>query len=78
MCGRKSVDKNQQQLFKMILEEVLAGITEKEFADLIDTFVDLYETKFGSISLEDKEPSTDEPELMHTKEASEYLRKFQL
>jgi len=70
------VDKNQQELFKIILEEVLVGISEKEFASLIDTFVELYENKFGTLSLEDIEP--EEPELMHTKEATEYLKKFSL
>lgn len=76
MFGRNSVDKNQQELFKIILEEVLVGISEKEFASLIDTFVELYENKFGTLSLEDIEP--EEPELMHTKEATEYLKKFSL
>jgi len=72
------VDKKDQQkeLFKLILEEVLVGITEKEFANLIDTFVELYENKFGTLTLEDTEP--EEEELMHTKEATEYLKKFQL
>ena len=70
------MDKNQQELFKIILEEVLVGISEKEFANLIDTFVELYENKFGTLTLEDTEP--EEEELMHTKEATEYLKKFQL
>jgi len=70
------VDKNQQELFKIILEEVLVGISEKEFANLIDTFVELYENKFGTLSLEDTEP--EEQDLLHTKEATEYLKKFQL
>lgn len=70
------MDKNQQQLFKMILEEVLISITEKELADLIDTFVSIYEEKFGVIEIEDTEPV--EHELLHTKEATEYLKKFQL
>jgi hypothetical protein len=70
------VDKNQQELFKIILEEVLVGISEKEFASLIDTFVELYENKFGTLTMEDTEP--EELELMHTKEATEYLKKFQL
>jgi len=72
------VDKNQQELFKIILDEVLIGISEKELASLIDTFVEIYENKFGIKieELEDDEPS--EPELMHTKEATEYLKKFQL
>ena len=72
------MDKKDQQkeLFKLILEEVLVGITEKEFANLIDTFVELYENKFGTLTLEDTEP--EEEELMHTKEATEYLKKFQL
>jgi len=76
ICGRNSVDNNQKQLFKMILEEVLVGITEKEFADLIDTFVELYENKFGALEIEDPEPN--EPEILHTREASEYLKKFKL
>jgi len=70
------VDKNQQELFKIILDEVLVGISEKELASLIDTFVEIYENKFGTLSLEDTEP--EEPELMHTKEATEYLKKFTL
>ena len=72
------MDKNQQELFKIILDEVLAGISEKELASLIDTFVEIYENKFGIKieELEDTEP--EEPELMHTKEATEYLKKFTL
>ena len=70
------MDKNQHELFKIILDEVLAGISEKELASLIDTFVEIYENKFGTLTLEDDEP--DEPDLMHTKEASEYLKKFTL
>jgi hypothetical protein len=58
----------------MLLEEVLIGISEKELAGLIDTFVEIYENKFGMPELVDKEP--DEPELLHTKEASEYLKRF--
>ena len=61
-------------MFKIILEEVLKGISEKEFAEMIDTFVEIYEQKFGILSLEDIEP--DEPELLHTKEATEYLKRF--
>ena len=68
------MDKNQQEMFRIILEEVLRGITEKEFAEMIDTFVELYEQKFGILSLEDIEP--DEPELLHTREATEYLKRF--
>ena len=68
------MDEQQRQLFKMILTEALNGITEKELAALIDTFVELYENKFGTLTLEDVEP--DEPELLHTKEATEYLKKF--
>lgn len=68
------MDKNQQEMFKIILEEVLKGISEKEFAEMIDTFVEIYEQKFGILSLEDIEP--DEPELLHTKEATEYLKRF--
>jgi len=70
------VDKDQQELFKIILEEVLVGITEKEFASLIDTFVELYENKFGTLSLEDIEP--EEQDLLHTHEATDYLKKFRL
>ena len=74
------MDKNQQELFKIILEEVLAGISEKELGDLIDTFVGIYEAKFGAIaSLVDEftvEP--EEQELLHTNEATEYLKKFKL
>ena len=70
------MDKNQQELFKTILEEVLAGISEKEFAEMIDTFVELYEHKFGTLSIEDIEP--EEPEMFHTREATEYLKKFKL
>lgn len=70
--------KNHQELFKIILEEVLTDISEKEFASLIDTFVELYENKFGIKieELEDNEPT--EADLMHTKEATEYLKKFTL
>ena len=62
----------------MILEEVLVGISEKELGNLIDTFVGIYEEKFGIRidELEDTEPV--EHELFHTKEATEYLKKFQL
>jgi len=70
------VDKNQHELFKIILDEVLAGISEKELASLIDTFVEIYENKFGTLTMEDTEP--EEQDLMHTKEATEYLKKFQL
>lgn len=72
------MDKNQQELFKMILEEVLINISEKELGDLIDTFVGIYQEKFGIMlaELEDIEPV--EPELLHTKEATEYLKKFSL
>lgn len=71
------MDKNQQELFKMILEEVLINISEKELGDLIDTFVGIYEEKFGVLAeLVDEEPV--DPELFHTKEATEYLKKFQL
>lgn len=68
------MDKNQQEMFRMILEEVLNDISEKEFAEMIDTFVEIYEQKFGTISLEDVEP--EEIELFHTKEATEYLKRF--
>jgi hypothetical protein len=61
----------------MILTEALAGITEKELAGLIDTFIELYEHKFGKLIIEDPEPNT-EKELMHTNEAIEYLKKFRL
>lgn len=71
------MDKNQHELFKMILSEALAGITEKELAGLIDTFIELYESRFGKIVFEDIEPE-EEPELLHTREANEYLKKFQL
>ena len=70
------MDKNQHELFKIILDEVLVGISEKELASLIDTFVEIYENKFGTLTLEDTEP--EEQDLMHTKEATEYLKKFQL
>lgn len=68
------MDKNQQEMFRMILEEVLNDISEKEFAEMIDTFVEIYEQKFGTISLEDVE--SEEIELFHTKEATEYLKRF--
>lgn len=58
----------------MILSEALANISEKELANLIDTFVELYENKFGKITLEDTEP--EEQDLMHTKDATDYLKKF--
>ena len=70
------MDDNAKQLFKIILDEVLAGISEKELGEMIDTFVGIYEEKFGTITeLVDKD---DEPELLHTKEATEYLKKFSL
>lgn len=69
------MDNNSKQLFKMILDEVLAGIGEKELGDLIDTFVGIYEEKFGAIS-ELVDEGTEEPELMHTNEATEYLKRF--
>lgn len=72
------MDKNQKELFKVILEEVLMGISEKEFAEMIDTFVELYENKFGINVAELEDPEPTEQELMHTKEATEYLKKFQL
>lgn len=59
----------------MILDEVLAGISEKEMAEMIDTFVCIYEEKFGAIS-ELIDEGTEEPELLHTKEATEYLKRF--
>jgi hypothetical protein len=61
-------------MFKIILEEVLNGISEQEFAGMIDTFIELYEAKFGVLTIEDVEP--EEPDLLHTREASEYLKKF--
>ena len=70
------MDNNQKELFRQILLEVLTDISEKEFAELIDTFVELYEAKFGSLTLEDIDPV--EKELMHTKEATAYLKKFRL
>ena len=68
------MDKNQHEMFKIILEEVLNGISEQEFAGMIDTFIELYEAKFGVLTIEDVEP--EEPDLLHTREASEYLKKF--
>lgn len=68
----------QKQLFRMILTEALEGITEKELAGLIDTFIELYEHKFGKITLEIEEDTEVEPELLHTNEATEYLKKFKL
>lgn len=64
----------------MILEEVLAGITEKELGDLIDTFVGIYEEKFGAIAslVDDLPTEPEEQELLHTNEATEYLKKFKL
>ncbi len=58
----------------MILNEALTEISEQELAGLIDTFIELYEHKFGELTLEDIEP--DEPELLHTREATEYLKRF--
>ena len=72
------MDKNQQELFKMILEEVLVNISEKEMASLIDTFVAIYEEKFGINVQELEDPEPTEYDLMHTREATEYLKKFQL
>jgi hypothetical protein len=71
------MNEEQKQLFRMILTEALTDITEKEFADLIDTFIALYESKFGKIELVEDD-SDEEPELLHTREANEYLKKFQL
>lgn len=70
--------KNHQELFKIILEEILDGCSEKELGSMIDTFVEIYAERFGIRieELEDTEP--EETELMHTKEATEYLRKFTL
>ena len=62
----------------MILDEVLAGISEKELGDLIDTFVGIYEEKFGINIQELEDPEPTEYDMMHTKEATEYLKKFQL
>ena len=72
------MDKNQQELFKMILEEVLVNISEKEMASLIDTFVAIYEEKFGINVQELEDPEPTEYDMMHTREATEYLKKFQL
>ena len=69
------MDKNQHELFKIILEEVLVGISAEELGGLIDTFISIYETKFGVISeLVDVEP--EEQDLLHTNEATEYLKRF--
>lgn len=60
----------------MILEEVLVGITAEELASLIATFMNIYEEKFGVIPGTEEEAP--EKELMHTNEASDYLKKFRL
>lgn len=70
------MDKNQQELFKMILEEVLVSITEKEFAEMIDTFVEIYEHKFGILPFDVDTPETED--VLHVNDASEYLQKFRL
>jgi hypothetical protein len=71
------MENNQKELFKLILTEVLEGISEKEFAELIDTFVELYEAKFGAISISDDD-SDYEPDPANNNEASEYLKRFGL
>lgn len=60
----------------MILEEVLVGISEKEFANLIDTFVELYENKFGILPFDVDTPETED--VMHVNDAADYLKKFRL
>lgn len=70
------MDKNQQELFKIILEEVLVGITEKELGNLIDTFVGIYEEKFGIMPFEMDTPETED--VLHVNDASDYLKKFRL
>jgi hypothetical protein len=64
----------------MILTEALAGISEQELAGLIDTFIELYEHKFGKLTIpkEMEDPEPFETEMMHTREATEYLKKFRL
>ena len=67
----------QKEFFKIVLQEVLNGISKEEFGDLIDTFIELYEVKFGKISIE----LGDEPEsedVIHINDASDYLKKFRL
>lgn len=70
------MDKNQHELFKMILEEVLVGISEKELGSLIDTFVGIYEEKFGIMPFEEDTPETED--VLHVNDAVNYLQKFRL
>lgn len=85
MCQRKRIclgetinmNDDQKQLFKAILNEVLTDIKQEEFADLIDTFIEIYEQKFGELAIEmEDEPTVDD--VIHVNEASELLKKFRL
>lgn len=67
----------QKELFKAILEEVLNGISEEEFAGLIDTFIELYEQKFGELTIE-VEDTPEVDDVLHINDASTYLQKFRL
>lgn len=69
------MDDNQRAMFKMILEEVMEQVTEKELADIIDTFIDIYENKFGALEFE-VEDSPEIEDVLHVNDASEYLQKF--
>lgn len=67
----------QKEFFKIVLQEVLNGISKEEFGDLIDTFIELYEVKFGKISIElEDEPESED--VLHVNDASDYLKKFRL
>jgi thymidylate synthase len=69
------MDDNQRAMFKMILEEVMQQVTEKELADIIDTFIDIYENKFGALQIE-VEDTPEMDDVLHVNDASEYLQKF--
>jgi len=68
---------DQKQLFKTILNEVLTDIKQEEFADLIDTFIEIYEYKFGALEIE-FEDSPEVDDVLHVNDASELLKKFRL
>jgi hypothetical protein len=70
------VDDNQRAMFKMILEEVLSNVTEKELAEIIDSFIDIYENKFGVMSIEEDIP--EQEDVLHINDASAYLKKFRI
>lgn len=68
---------DQKQLFKSILNEVLTDISQEEFADMIDTFIEIYEAKFGELTIELEDEPTDD-DVIHINDASELLKKYRL